>query len=73
MKLRTLASLLVALALTACGGHSSSLSSEVITSSSDSESSFSITSSETSLPTSSSESTTSSASNEAKELAREFF
>ena len=66
MKLRTLASLLIALALTACGGHSSSLSSEVITSSSDSESSFSITSSETSLPTSSSESTTSSASNEAK-------
>ena len=66
MKLRTLASLLIALALTACGGHSSSLSSEVITSSSDSESSFSITSSVTSLPTSSSESTTSSASNEAK-------
>ena len=66
MKLRTLASLLIALALTACGGHSSSLSSEVITSSSDSESSFSITSSETSLPTSSSESATSSASNEAK-------
>ncbi len=66
MKLRTLASLLIALALTACGGRSSSLSSEVITSSSDSESSFSITSSETSLPTSSSESTTSSASNEAK-------
>ena len=66
MKLRTLASLLIALALTACGGHSSSLSSEVITSSSDSESSFSITSSETSLPTSSSGSTTSSASNEAK-------
>ena len=66
MKLRTLASLLIALALTACGGHSSSLSSEVITSSSDSESSFSITSSVTSLPTSSSESTTSSASDEAK-------
>ena len=66
MKLRTLASLLIALALTACGGHSSSLSSEAITSSSDSDSSFSITSSETSLPTSSSESTTSSASDEAK-------
>ena len=68
MKLRTLASLLIALALTACGGHSSSLSSEVITSSSDSESSFSITStsSETILPITSSTSSTSSASSEAK-------
>ncbi len=46
MKLRTVASLLIALALTACGGHSSSLSSEVITSSSDVTSSFSSTSSE---------------------------
>ena len=46
MKLRTVASLFIALALTACGGHSSSLSSEVITSSSDSTSSFSSTSSE---------------------------
>ena len=63
MKLRTVASLLFALALTACGGHSSSLSSEVITSSS-SESSFSFTTSdsasETSLPSSTSSSATSS-------------
>ena len=61
MKLRTVASLLIALALTACGGHSSSLSSEVITSSSDSTSSFSSTSSEeSSSSTTSSSSSTSS-------------
>ena len=69
MKLRTVASLLFALALTACGGHSSSLSSEVITSSS-SESSFSFTTSdsasETSLPSSASSSATSSILPEAK-------
>ena len=61
MKLRTVASLFIALALTACGGHSSSLSSEVITSSSDSTSSFSSTSSEesSSSTTSSSGSTSS--------------
>ena len=61
MKLRTVASLFIALALTACGGHSSSLSSEVITSSSDSTSSFSSTSSEeSSSSTTSSSSSTSS-------------
>ena len=59
MKLRTVASLLIALALTACGGHSSSLSSEDISSSSDSTSSFSSTSSE---DTSSSSTTSSSSS-----------
>ena len=60
MKLRTVASLLIALALTACGGHSSSLSSEVNTSSSDSTSSFSSTSSETNSSSESSSSATSS-------------
>lgn len=40
MKTRTIASLLLALVLTACGGHPSSFSSEVNTSSSDSASSF---------------------------------
>ena len=60
MKLRTVASLLIALALTACGGHSSSLSSEVSTSNSDSTSSFSSTSSESTTSTESSSSTTSS-------------
>ena len=58
--LRTVASLLVALALTACGGHSSSLSSEVNTSSSDSTSSFSSTSSEINSSSESSSSATSS-------------
>ena len=60
MKLRTVASLLIALALTACGGHSSSLSSEVSTSNSDSTSSFSSTFSESTTSTESSSSTTSS-------------
>ena len=60
MKLRTVASLFIALALTACGGHSSSLSSEVSTSSSDSTSSFSSASSESTTSTESSSSTTSS-------------
>ncbi len=60
MKLRTVASLLIALALTACGGHSSSLSSEVSTSSSDSTSSYSSTSSESTTSTESSSSATSS-------------
>ena len=51
MKLRTLASLLIALALTACGGHSSSLSSDTSTPSSESaSSSFSFSESTSTVP-----------------------
>ena len=62
MKLRTLASLLISLVLTACGGHSSSLSSDTSTPSSEStSSSFSLTetSSITSIPSSESSSSSS--------------
>ena len=64
MKLRTLASLLIALALTACGGHSSSLSSDTSLPSSEStSSSFSLPESSTTISSSSNTSSTSSSSN----------
>ena len=64
MKLRTLASLLIALALTACGGHSSVLSSEPSTSSSgEPSSSFSLPDHSTTISSSGETSSTSSSSN----------
>ena len=64
MKLRTLASLFIALVLTACGGHSSSLSSSTSLQSSEStSSSFSLPESSTIISSSSDTSFTSSSSN----------
>ena len=64
MKLRTLASLFIALALTACGGHSSSLSSDTSSPSSEStSSSFSLPESSTIISSSSDTSSTSSSNN----------